>query len=79
MTLEAYELTDQKRFLDEARAAIDAAIGLGFNINWSGHARQNPVSHPYLKMPPHSEVAGWKLQQALDQLRVYHAVAPVGA
>lgn len=35
--LEAFELTDDKRFLDEACAAIDAAIGLGFNINYQAN------------------------------------------
>ena len=31
--LQAFELTDDKRFLDEARAAIDAAMGLRFNVD----------------------------------------------
>jgi hypothetical protein len=35
--LQAFELTDDKRFLDEARAAIDAAIGLGFAINYQAN------------------------------------------
>lgn len=35
--LQAFELTDEKRFLDEARAAIDAAIGLGFAINYQAN------------------------------------------
>ena len=35
--LQAFELTDNKRFLDEARAAIDAAIGLGFAINYQAN------------------------------------------
>ncbi len=35
--LQAFELTDEKRFLDEARAAIDAAIGLGFDINYQAN------------------------------------------
>jgi hypothetical protein len=35
--LQMYELTDDKRFLDEARAAIDAAIGLRFNINYQAN------------------------------------------
>jgi hypothetical protein len=35
--LQAFELTDDKRFLDEARSAIDAAIGLGFNINYQAN------------------------------------------
>jgi hypothetical protein len=33
----AYELTEDARFLDEARAAIDAAIGLGFAINYQAN------------------------------------------
>jgi len=35
--LQAYELTDDRRFLDEARAAIDAAIGLRFNVNYQAN------------------------------------------
>ncbi len=35
--LQAFELTDDKRFLDEARAAIDAAIGLGFALNYQAN------------------------------------------
>lgn len=35
--LQAFEMTDDKRFLDEARAAIDAAIGLRFNINYQAN------------------------------------------
>lgn len=35
--LQAFELTDEKRFLDEARAAIDAARGLGFEINYQAN------------------------------------------
>jgi hypothetical protein len=35
--LQAYELTDDSRFLDEARAAIDAAIGLGFGLNYQAN------------------------------------------
>lgn len=35
--LQAFELTGDKRFLDEARAAIDAAIGLRFNINYQAN------------------------------------------
>ncbi len=35
--LQAFELTDEKRYLDEARAAIDAAIGLGFDINYQAN------------------------------------------
>ncbi|MBN9564271.1 MAG: hypothetical protein J0H14_26625 [Alphaproteobacteria bacterium] len=35
--LQAFELTDDKRFLDEARAAIDAAIGLKFNLNYQAN------------------------------------------
>ncbi|WP_268778253.1 hypothetical protein [Novosphingobium sp. Leaf2] len=30
-------MTDDKRFLDEARAAIDAAIGLRFNLNYQAN------------------------------------------
>jgi hypothetical protein len=35
--LQAFELTDEKRFLDEARLAIDAAIGLRFDINYQAN------------------------------------------
>ena len=35
--LQAFELTDEPHYLDEARAAIDAAIGLGFNINYQAN------------------------------------------
>jgi len=35
--LQAYALTDDKRFLDEARAAIDAAMGLRFNVNYQAN------------------------------------------
>jgi hypothetical protein len=35
--LQAFELTDDKRFLDEARAAIDASIGLRFNVNYQAN------------------------------------------
>lgn len=35
--LQAFELTDDKRFLDEARAAIEAALGLRFNINYQAN------------------------------------------
>lgn len=35
--LQAFELTDDKRFLDEARAAIDACMGLRFNINYQAN------------------------------------------
>lgn len=35
--LQAFELTDDKRFLDEARAAIDAAIGLRFTLNYQAN------------------------------------------
>jgi hypothetical protein len=35
--LQAYELTDDGRFLDEARAAIDAAIGLRFALNYQAN------------------------------------------
>jgi hypothetical protein len=35
--LQAFELTEDKRYLDEARAAIDAAMGLRFNINYQAN------------------------------------------
>lgn len=35
--LQAFELTDDKRFLDEARSAIDAALGLRFNLNYQAN------------------------------------------
>ena len=35
--LQAFELTDDKRFLDEARAAVDAAMGLRFNVNYQAN------------------------------------------
>jgi hypothetical protein len=35
--LQAFELTDDKKFLDEARAAIDAAMGLRFNLNYQAN------------------------------------------
>ena len=35
--LQAFDLTYDKRYLDEARAAIDAAIGLGFGINYQAN------------------------------------------
>jgi hypothetical protein len=35
--LQMFELTDDKRYLDEARAAIDAAIGLRFNVNYQAN------------------------------------------
>lgn len=35
--LQAFELTGEKRFLDEAGAAIDAAAGLGFGINYQAN------------------------------------------
>jgi hypothetical protein len=35
--LQAFDLTDDKRYLDEARAAIDAAIGLRFNVNYQAN------------------------------------------
>lgn len=35
--LQVFELTDDKRFLDEARAAIDAAVGLRFDINYQAN------------------------------------------
>jgi hypothetical protein len=35
--LQAFELTDDKRFLDEARAAIDAAMGLRFAVNYQAN------------------------------------------
>jgi hypothetical protein len=35
--LQAFELTGKQRYLDEARAAIDAAIGLRFEINYQAN------------------------------------------
>ncbi|WP_076744582.1 hypothetical protein [Sphingomonas jeddahensis] len=35
--LQAFELTDDKRFLDEATAAIDTAMGLRFNVNYQAN------------------------------------------
>lgn len=35
--LQAFELTDDKTYLDEARAALDAAIGLRFNVNYQAN------------------------------------------
>lgn len=35
--LQAFELTDDKRFLDEARNAIDTAMGLRFNVNYQAN------------------------------------------
>jgi len=35
--LQAFELTGDKRFLDEARAAIDAAMGLRFDVNYQAN------------------------------------------
>ena len=35
--LQAFELTDDKRYLDEARAALDAAMGLRFNMNYQAN------------------------------------------
>ena len=35
--LQAFELTDDNRFLDEARAALDAAMGLRFNVNYQAN------------------------------------------
>ncbi|MEG3178885.1 hypothetical protein U1872_21885 [Sphingomonas sp. RB3P16] len=35
--LQAFELTDDKRFLDEARKAIDVAMGLRFNVNYQAN------------------------------------------
>ncbi len=35
--LQMFELTDDKRYLDEARAAIDAAMGLRFNVNYQAN------------------------------------------
>lgn len=35
--LQAFELTDDKRYLDEARAAIDAAMGLRFDVNYQAN------------------------------------------
>ncbi len=37
LMLQAFELTDDKRFLDEARSAIDAAMGLRFNVNYQAN------------------------------------------
>lgn len=35
--LQAFELTDDKRYLDEARAAIDAAAGMRFELNYQAN------------------------------------------
>ncbi|MCC2981041.1 hypothetical protein [Sphingomonas sp. IC4-52] len=35
--LQAFELTDDKTYLDEARAAIEKAIGLRFNVNYQAN------------------------------------------
>jgi hypothetical protein len=35
--LQAFELTDDKRYLDEARAALDAAMGLRFDVNYQAN------------------------------------------
>lgn len=35
--LQAFELTDDKRFLDEARNAIDTAMGLRFKVNYQAN------------------------------------------
>ena len=35
--LEAFALTDEKQYLDEARAAIDATMGLGFDLNYQAN------------------------------------------
>ncbi|RHW17533.1 hypothetical protein D1610_08720 [Sphingomonas gilva] len=35
--LQAFDLTGEKSYLDEARAAIDAAVGLRFNINYQAN------------------------------------------
>jgi hypothetical protein len=35
--LQLYELTEDKRYLDEAEAAIQAAVGLAFNINYQAN------------------------------------------
>lgn len=35
--LQAFELTDDRTYLDEARAAIDAALGLRFDINYQAN------------------------------------------
>lgn len=35
--LQAFELTDEPRYLAEARAAIDKAIGLGFELNYQAN------------------------------------------
>lgn len=37
LMLQAFELTTDKTFLDEARAALDAAMGLRFNINYQAN------------------------------------------
>lgn len=35
--LQAFELTDDKTYLDEARAALDAAMGLRFDVNYQAN------------------------------------------
>ncbi|QNE33546.1 hypothetical protein F1C10_14485 [Sphingomonas sp. NBWT7] len=35
--LQAYELTDEPRYIAEAQAAIEAAIGLGFDLNYQAN------------------------------------------
>ena len=35
--LQAFELTDDKMYLDEARAALDAAMGLRFDVNYQAN------------------------------------------
>jgi hypothetical protein len=35
--LQAFEMTEEQRYLDEARAAIEAAMGLGFEINYQAN------------------------------------------
>jgi hypothetical protein len=35
--LQAFDLTDDKKYLDEARAAIDAAKGMRFNLNYQAN------------------------------------------
>ena len=37
LMLQAFQLTDEKRFLDEARAAIRAAKGMRFELNYQAN------------------------------------------